>query len=100
MINGHRDYKREVALYTSRPSVVKKREEQNKARARAEKAGQVHKGDGNDVDHIRPLSHGGSNAQSNTRVVRASINRSFSRNPDGSLKRNNGAERHRLGEVK
>lgn len=95
MTNGKRDYKKEVRLYTSRPEVVKKREEQNKAHLRDERLGLVHKGDGNDVDHIRPLSHGGANTQGNTRVVKASINRSFSRNPDGSLKRNNGAERAR-----
>lgn len=50
------------------------------------KAGTAHKGDGKDVDHIKPLSKGGSNKASNTRVVPASENRSFSRNADGSLK--------------
>jgi hypothetical protein len=86
MKNGKRDYKREVALYTSKPSVVKKREEQNKARRMMEKAGKVHKGDGKDVDHKTPLSKGGSTTKSNLRVVPASVNRSFSRNKDGSLK--------------
>ena len=87
MKNGHRDYKREVAEYTSRPSVVRKREMQNKARAELEKAGVVHKGDGKDVDHIKPLSKGGNPTErSNLRAVPASENRSFSRNPDGSLK--------------
>jgi hypothetical protein len=32
MKNGKRDYKKEVAKYTSKPEVVKKRTEQNKAR--------------------------------------------------------------------
>lgn len=93
MKNGHRDYKREVALYTSRPEVVKKREEQNKARAEMVRAGKAHKGDGKDVDHKKALSKGGSNDRSNLRVVPASQNRSFSRNPDGSMKHNDGAER-------
>ena len=86
MKNGKRDYKREVALYTSKPSVVKKRTEQNAARAEMAKKGLVHKGDGKDVDHVKPLSKGGTNSRSNLRVVPASSNRSFSRNADGSLK--------------
>lgn len=86
MKNGKRDYKREVALYTSKPSVVKKRVEQNKARRVMEKAGLVHKGDGKDVDHKTPLSKGGGGSRSNLRVVPRSTNTSFSRNKDGSLK--------------
>lgn len=93
MTNGKRDYKKEVAKYTSRPSVVKKREEQNLARAVMERAGKVHKGDGKDVDHKQALSKGGANTRSNMRVVPASVNRSFSRNADGSMKRNDGAKR-------
>lgn len=86
MTNGRRDYKKEVAKYTSRPEVVKKRTEQNAARAKMVKAGKAHKGDGKDVDHKVPLSKGGSNDASNLRTVSAKENRSFSRNKDGSLK--------------
>ena len=86
MKNGKRDYKREVALYTSKPEVKKKRAEQNAARREMQRAGLVHKGDGKDVDHKVPLSKGGSTNKSNLRVVPASNNRSFSRNKDGSLK--------------
>jgi hypothetical protein len=86
MKNGKRDYKREVAEYTSRPSVIRKRSMQNAARAEMEKAGKVHKGDGKDVDHAKPLSKGGSNDKQNLRAVPAGENRSFSRNADGSLK--------------
>jgi hypothetical protein len=81
-----RDYKREVALYTSKPEVIKKRSEQNAARAIMEKAGKVTKGDGKDVDHKTPLSKGGTNSKSNLRAVPASTNRSFSRNKDSTLK--------------
>lgn len=95
MTNGHRDYKKEVAKYTSKPAVVKKREEQNKARAMLIKDGIVHKGDGKDVDHKKALSKGGSNERSNLRAVPASTNRSFSRNSDSSMKRNDGASRQR-----
>jgi hypothetical protein len=59
-----------------------------------EKAGKVHKGDGKAVDHIRPLSKGGAPTdRSNLRVVPERQNDSFSRNKDGSLKRNDGARR-------
>lgn len=86
MKNGKRDYKREVALYTSKPEVKKKRAEQNAARREMEKQGKVHKGDGKDVDHKTPLSKGGGNSKSNLRVVPSSSNRSFSRNSDSSVK--------------
>jgi 5-methylcytosine-specific restriction endonuclease McrA len=43
---------------------------------------------GQDVDHIKPTSKGGSNAASNLRAVSESDNRSFPRNADGSMKRN------------
>lgn len=86
MTNGRRDYKKEVAKYTSRPEVIKKRTEQNAARRELMKEGVVHKGDGKDVDHKTPLSKGGTNKRSNLRAVPRSKNRSFSRNKDGSLK--------------
>lgn len=96
MTNGKRDYKKEVAKYTSKPSVVKKRTEQNAARREMEKAGKVHKGDGKAVDHITPLSKGGNPLdKKNLRVVPERINDSFSRNKDGSLKKNDGAARAR-----
>lgn len=96
MKNGKRDYKTEVAKYTSKPEVKKKRAEQNAARALMEKEGKVHKGDGKAVDHIKPLSKGGAATEkSNLRVVPARINDSFSRNSDGSLKKNDGASRAR-----
>lgn len=95
MKNGKRDYKREVALYTSKPEVVRKRTEQNAARREMEKAGKVHKGDGKAVDHIKPLSKGGTNSKANLRVVPERINDSFSRNKDGSMKKNDGATRAR-----
>jgi hypothetical protein len=87
MTNGHRDYKKEYAHYDSRPDVIKKRSERTMARRHAEKMGIAHKGDGKDLDHIRPLSRGGSwDKPSNWRMVSKSANRSFSRNKDGSLK--------------
>lgn len=86
MTNGKRDYKKENKLYNSRPEIVKKREERNRARAEMVRAGKASKGDGKDVDHKTPLSKGGKTIRSNLRVVPASSNRSFSRNANGSLK--------------
>jgi 5-methylcytosine-specific restriction endonuclease McrA len=86
MTNGKRDYKKEVRKYTSKPEVVKKRTEQNRARKIMMDKGLAHKGDGKDVDHKTPLSKGGTNSEKNLRVVNRSKNRSFSRNKDGSLK--------------
>lgn len=97
MKDGKRDYKRELAWEkNTHPNRVKDRAERNTARSDAMKSGQVHKGDGKQVDHIKALSQGGSATdKSNRRVVPAKINESFSRNSDGSMKRNDGAERAR-----
>lgn len=86
MTNGRRNYKKENELYNSRPEQIKRRGERTVARRQSNAAGTTSKGDGKDIDHIRPLSKGGSNAKSNQRVVSSSTNRSFSRNADGSLK--------------
>jgi hypothetical protein len=86
MRNGKRNYKMENEKYNSRPEQVKNREARNKARSELAKEGLVHKGDGKDVDHKKPLNKGGSTSRSNLRVVPKSVNRSFSRNPNGSVK--------------
>ncbi len=81
-----RDYKREYANYHSRPEQKKKRAARNAARRQAEKKGQVRKGDGKDVHHVRPLAKGGSNNSSNLRAVKRSANRSFARNKKAGMK--------------
>ena len=81
-----RDYKKEYANYDGTEMVKKKRAERNKARRIMERAGAVHKGDGKDVDHKKPLSKGGTTVISNLRAKPASANRSFKRNPDSSMK--------------
>lgn len=63
--------------YENTPQQVKVREERNKARADAIKAGTVKKGDGKEVDHIKMLDQGGTNAKSNRRVVPAAKNRAW-----------------------
>lgn len=87
MKNGKRDYKRD-AKYESSPAQRKARSERSVARVRSNKSGATKKGDGKDLDHIKPLSKGGTNAKSNLRVVSAHDNRSFYRNSDSSVKVN------------
>lgn len=77
---------REYDKYQGRKEIIRRRVLRNQARRELMKLGKVHKGDGKDVDHIRPLDKGGSNARSNWRVVSASRNRSFARTRTGSVK--------------
>ena len=87
-VNKPRPYKKEYEEYQGKPEQIKKRAKRNAARAELTKDGKVHKGDGKDVDHIKPLSKGGTSAKSNLRVKSAGDNRSFSRNADHTVKRN------------
>lgn len=87
-VNKPRPYKKEYEQYDGTEAVKKKRAQRNKARRMMEKAGLVHKGDGKDVDHKRPLSKGGKTTRSNLRVDSAADNRSFPRNSDHTVKRN------------
>jgi len=87
-VNKPRPYKHEYETYDGTDKVKKKRAQRNKARHMMEEAGLVHKGDGKDVDHKRPLSKGGKTTRSNLRVKSSSDNRSFPRNSDHTIKRN------------
>lgn len=58
-----------MAKYQQRPENVEKRVDRNRARRHALKAGKVHVGDNLEVDHVVPLRKGGSDDDSNTRVV-------------------------------
>lgn len=82
-----RNYAQEYANYQGTEEQKKKRAMRNAARREAERKGLVRKGDGKDIDHKTPISKGGGNHKSNLRAVPASQNRSFPRNPDGSMKR-------------
>lgn len=81
-----RSYVDEYKDYHSKPEQIKKRAQRTMARRRLMKAGKVAKGDGMDVDHITPLSKGGSSADSNLRVVPKAKNRSFPRTSTGAMK--------------
>lgn len=86
MSGGKRDYKKEYQKYHSKPEQIKNRSERTTTRRQTNAAGITKKGDGTNVDHIKPLSKGGSNSKSNLRVVSESTNKSFARNKDGSIK--------------
>ena len=81
-----RNYKQEYANYDGTEAVKKKRAQRNKARRMLEATGVVHKGDGKDVDHKKPLSKGGTTVMSNLKAKPAASNRSFKRKADGSMK--------------
>lgn len=63
--------------YNAKPENIKKRDQRNAARATMAKAGLVKKGDGKDVDHIKPVRSGGTNRRDNLRVLPKSKNRGW-----------------------
>ena len=78
-----RDYKAEYRNYQGTEEQKKNRAKRNAARRELEDQGRVHKGDGKDVDHKRPISKGGGNDASNLRVQSKHDNRSFRRDSRG-----------------
>jgi hypothetical protein len=85
-VNKPRPYKKEYEQYQGTEEQKKNRAKRNKARREMERAGKVSKGDGKDVDHVKPLSKGGGTGTGNLRVKTASANRSYARNKDNSVK--------------
>ena len=69
-----RNYRKEYDEYHSSEEQKKRRAERNRDRARAEKEGRVHKGDGKEVDHINAPRRG-SLAGSRTQVISKKANR-------------------------
>ena len=86
MAKAPRNYRSEYENYDGTEVVKKRRAARNAARAEMMKLGKVHKGDGLDVDHKKPLSKGGKTTKGNLRVKSAHANRSSARNKDGSIK--------------
>ena len=66
-----RDYKKEYREYHGKPEQRRKRSLRNQARR---KMG-LKVGDRREVDHVKPLKKGGSNARSNLRIVSRTTNR-------------------------
>jgi hypothetical protein len=74
-----RDYKKEYADFHGKPAQVANRAERVKARRIMEKEGVATKGDGKDVDHIKPLKSGGTSARGNLRMRSIAKNRASSK---------------------
>lgn len=83
--NYKRDYEQEAKTAKARGE-NEDDAKRHQLRREATKKGIVKTGDGKDLDHKKPLSKGGDNSLSNARAVAPGENRSFSRNPDGSIK--------------
>jgi len=61
--------------YHSSRKAKKERAMRNTARRRAKRRGLVKKGDGMEIDHIVPISKGGTNNPKNLRIVKRKTNR-------------------------
>ena len=70
--------------YNAKPEQKEARAQRNAARREAEREGKVSKGDGKDVDHKTPIRKGGTNADSNVRVVDKEDNRGWRRGNRGA----------------
>lgn len=71
--------------YNAKPEQKKRRAQRNAARAKMEKAGKVHKGDGKDVAHKdNNTAH---NSSKNLAVQSKAKNRSFARNKKAQRKK-------------
>ena len=86
--NGKRDYKRELDWeHSKKPTRVKDRAARNKARAIvAKKSNKSPTSISGDVGHKKAISKGGKSVLSNLSVQSSASNRSFSRNPDSSMR--------------
>ena len=83
-----RDYKKEYKTYQGTAEQKKNRATRNKVRRQAIRDGKAKFGDGTSVEHVKPLSKGGTNGKSNLKIVSRSDNASFDRNSDKSVRRN------------
>ena len=83
--NYKRDYNRETETAKARGEDEGNRQ-RKRARRKLEAKGMVKLNDGKEIDHVKPLSKGGSNGDGNLRVTTVSKNRAFPRNTDGSMK--------------
>ena len=71
MADKVRDYKQEYRDYGGKSEQIKERAQRNAARAQMG----LKVGDPREVDHIRPISEGGSNRRDNLRAVSQATNR-------------------------
>ena len=83
MAKKPRDYRKEYDEYQGKPEQIKRRAQRNAARAKAVKAGQAHKGDGREVDHLGSNRTGALN-NDRVKVVSKRTNRKRQPKRDGS----------------
>lgn len=90
-VNKPRPYKKEYDQQQTRGELDERMERQ-RARRKIDKTGvdkdnngKADRREGKDVAHVKALSKGGSN-KDGVRIQAPSKNRSFKRNPDGSMK--------------
>jgi len=83
--NKPRPYKKEYQQQLARDEKPK-RNARERARYAMDKKGIDRTG--KDIDHVIPLSKGGTNAPSNLKLKSPSKNRSFKRNSDHTVKKN------------
>ena len=93
-VNKPRPYKKEYQQQKARDEQATRN---TRARARYEidstgtdknNNGKADAREGKDIDHVKPLSKGGTNAKGNLHIKPAHVNRSFSRNSDHTVKKN------------
>lgn len=93
-VNKPRPYKKEWEQQKERdekqPRAARERARYDMDKNGADKNGngKADAREGKDIDHVKPLSKGGTNTKKNLRVVKPSTNRSFQRNSDRSVKKN------------
>lgn len=84
-VNKPRPYKKEYQQQKARGE-HEDRMDRQRARNEMDKRGVDRAG--KDIDHVVPLSKGGSNAKGNLKLKSPSANRSFTRNSDHTVKIN------------
>jgi hypothetical protein len=84
-VNKKRPYKKEYQQQVERGELPARMDRQ---RARNEMDAKGVDRAGKDIDHVTPLSKGGTNAPSNLKLKSPSDNRSFTRNSDHTVKVN------------
>jgi len=84
-VNKPRPYKKEYQQQVGRGELPARMDRQ---RARDEMDAKGIDRTGKDIDHVTPLSKGGTNAPSNLKLKSPSVNRSFTRNSDHTVKVN------------
>ena len=99
-VNKPRPYKKEYQQQLTRKEQGT-RNARDRARYAVDKAGvdknrngKADAREGKDIEHIKPLSKGGTNSRKNIRIETPSQNRSFSRNSDHTVKVNKAKRKH------